>query len=817
MKLSIKSMPMRLFLIVFMWFVILGAFVFKNQSVSYELVSSGITDYELENEDGQIVQTWQANYKRLTGIDLNLIEIQNVTGDFTLYLSDEYEDYKNAYIVTSSVSYEGAEIDAIRFDFDREIKLNNGKKYYIVVEYEGLDSSIKVSSSLDSDTTLINDESIGCTLQFNMNCLKYNKIFYIVFMLIIATVPAVFISKILNTRLEFTFAIAIFLQAVVGMIFGFANVLVYLDLFLILLSLFMLAYLSYRFVKEGFEINNDFVITIIYMFMLLAITIYNKGAYVKGYDEMDLWANVVKNVFYEDGFESSIAKAFINLRYPPFMVSFTYIYERLNGIYSESILYVARHILVLSCIMPIFTIVRKNTSSKKKIIFEYIVAIFFLLAIPTFLNTDFLNNLQVDTFYSIMFAYAIMAYTFYIFRNEKKYLFFMVFALICICLTKQRAMILALAFVVTLVLKFLFFEHGYKFRDKKHLKKMAVLLVAFVVLALIGMVCILKFKTSSSLANYISTTISIFIGSADTVTYRSIYSFISRFMYGGDEVALGKLKFSVFQTLLLVPMISYTLYKLLRNEKFKMLTKIMIHVSLGGMLYGFAAMMLYQFTGFTEFEKLNLSSYTRYLLVYPKAEVMAFVFGIVAILMAGGADTAQNELSCILDKKAVRNVSIFALICMLITPMHSYLTNLSPYFYRWAYKEGCEHIEELSRTFSDKDDNIYYLSMGDDGYSRWVFGYAIAPTMSSCDGNLDMNKTSKDEFLEMLEEKCDYVYILNTDDEFAKEYADVFEGGADAIGYGNFYRIEKAGDSIKLVKIAHANVLNTSVGDWLDG
>ena len=146
------------------------------------------------------------------------------------------------------------------------------------------------------------------------------------------------------------------------------------------------------------------LISLFFIFFVIII-LATSGDWLGNRDELRHWGIVVHDMFYYDSFAKHMNTTVILPRYLPFAALIEYVFEFMNGMFSEDILFIAYQTMLLS----VSVIMCKSLHKKGglKLLVPTIVAI---VCIPALFFNNISSCIMVDSLISAVFAYILVCY-----------------------------------------------------------------------------------------------------------------------------------------------------------------------------------------------------------------------------------------------------------------------------------------------------------------------------------------------------------------------------------------------------------------------
>ena len=193
---------------------------------------------------------------------------------------------------------------------------------------------------------------------------------------------------------------------------------------------------------------------------------------------------------------------------------------------------------------------------------------------------------------------------------------------------------------------------------------------------------------------------------------------------------------------------------------------------------------------FSEYEAIRLASYSRYIAIY----LSAILFVIIALV------TYHYKPSLVL-----------LLVMLLFIPYGSLYTLINSINESKTIREPYESaVKELSNII-DENDKVYIISQNTTGFDYWVLKYSLRPNEINKPNTWSIGEKygaediwtaeyTKEEWMELLiKDNYDYVYIYKCDDQFIKQYSELFIDDKN-INSQKLFKVVKDTKQLELVK-----------------
>lgn len=556
---------------------------------------------------------------------------------------------------------------------------------------------------------------------------------------------------------------------------------------------------AYMVVKKKVSIESvkNFFSPGIVCFILCGIVfwIYHAGKITRGGDEYSAWAITVKHMFYKHKLPCQGESSITFNTYAPGAALIKYFFMRLQGVYTDSLLYKIHSLWTISMFIPMFG---RMTSFKKKEIPEYFCIGLICLLLPMLFFTECYTLLTVDCLLAMLFAYGI----FLIFGTEHDKGFYVAlsFAMMMLVLTKTIGLVLAGVLVFILLV-----DNCIMHKEKSFLRAVSLSAVALgTYLSWSVYVKIWDPVVDGRLKNMnfsVKPLLELMTGKADSVAYDIIKKFCSAFFRFADSRQYNSalpITGAVFCVITVVGLLYIKKY-----HGGKRTLGMGISFLFGMFLYYLMILYTYVYT-FNDTSGLALNSYKRYTATW----WMGLVVALLMLIIYNG-------------KIWIRYLCYGVVILCMIWGIRRIYTQYGQGYYGNALSlEIKEQLSNLSGKYLDTldpDDGVYIIAQ-DNGSMYLQAAYLLTPirynpdqvseTILTSSYSLGVNEEipelstdySVEEWKEVLRD-YDYVYVCVTNDYLIDRYGELFEDKSAVVDDTMFYIDESEDGDVKLVKV----------------
>lgn len=804
------------FLFILMPLIALFCFLQKDSFLSESIISHPDSQVTFSANE-TLSQTWEANVKKLTEVSIPYTSSTDFTSDFHLNIMDDSTSVTLVTVSLPQVSFRAGESGKLTFSFS-PITLNPGTRYKFYLSADNFTSpgELSIPANVEYDGCSINNIPTDQGADFQLTSIKPSRLFW----LFAAFAPLFLFSLALmlgfNRKFEQVVGLALVINIGILYLFGLFE---HLETGVTALWIFsLLAYLYSLYIYNKKKISWKSLVTpglLLFGILIIVIIFYNRNIYRASWDEYSHWGLAVKDMFYFDAFSKHIGSTVLIPRYPPFITLYQYFMEYHNGMFSESILYVAFQIFLAAFLLV-------GTSGLTKAKYKYFIpCISILLFVPMLFYPDIYNSIYVDPLLAILMAYVLICY-----YTESLSLFnFLRIAggLLALTLTKEMGVLIAEMLVILFMLDTLWKKKKFAIKPLFPYIGLGLLVCVFFfswqfylaipavseASALSGVASSGNSVVSEAAPVASSTSASgitingvteLLTGNAPEWRYQCIENYLKA-LFSGDAFTFGSISVSVLDVCFLVLVAGYLIPKLSAFRKNSELFSLSVFGVLCSLPYLAFLLVTYLFA-FSEREALLLNSYGRYAGSYVGGLVLAFC--ILLFNTSLKQDTEREKSSPYLITAVTLTLLLF-----IITPVeHLFLKNIDietpP-----EYVYGTDEAEKLLRTFGDESEKIYVVCNNSNGFSYYLYRNVFSPHQvqnsswslySSREDYLEYFQNYPDksdssptvlsaaDWEKQLSEEYSYVFLLHPNEVFSQMYGSLFEDPS-TVQDGTFYRV----------------------------
>ena len=615
---------------------------------------------------------------------------------------------------------------------------------------------------------------------------------------------SLFISEKFNKKIGKCIGLNLLLIVAFLYISGLVNLLLPAVWFTVILELTLGIIVTVKYIKnkemdklkEKLSSLGLLVFTI--SFFWIAIVSIDKQ--LTNWDQFSYWSYAARNMYISNQF---IINPGIGMQYPPAPTIIQYFFMKVIGIYLQGFEAFSMQILAISLLLPWL----ENNKRKKWVKFAVIVLIFCLPTI--FPDMIFYESSYPDVLLGLLVGYICIAF----FKEEKDIFTILkiLAGLSVLSLTKATGVYLSIIVVIIAAIYEILVTKKLNKNKKliKGNKNTKIIFIALIVIILLfASWTIYKNLNQPSegptqTANAKENPINVIINSIVTTLFGvndetfneavSNQTLVKR-MYEVKAIS-SPITISIAGVIaILLIIVTYFIANKLENEKKKKAIIITICVFIGLVLYSGILQVAY-ITMFNKTEMLAHAGLERYLPTYLLGAIYIFL----------------NYLLEYLDRKKAKTF-VYILLTMVIvsmTPLHSIMNmTITSGIANMRENKTCNtgkfyssQIEELAGEGAKT-----YVICQDDNKKifQYMIRYYMFPTniigLNEFTENMDKINITLDEWTNTLKErKFEYVYVLDTDEEFYEYASSIFKDNK--IENKTLYKIEPNDESIILVPV----------------
>lgn len=809
----------------------------KDSYLNTAVASNADSQIAFSTQNSILEQTWQPHVKKITEIKVPYtaaktfeadMQVEIVTDDAARVIGQASERH----------SFTKGEEGMLVFPVGM-VKLTPGERYRIRFSFVNTseEGEILINSGSNYMGCSIDGKEINEAAAFSITFVKNSRFFFL-FAVIFPFFAFSFLGMVLwQCKWEEVVGLSLVFIIIVLYLFGVAGILETGLYAVYILAGIALIAASFLYIKKKMDISSLLSTGLfVWFFMLAWILVSNHGAWLARSDEYTHWGLAAKDMFYYNSLAKHVDTTVMLVRYMPFSTLAEYFVLYLNGLFSEDLLYVGFQLILISVMVIIC-----SPANRRR---WYIVPVLgIMIMVPVTFFQDVFNCIYVDPLLAVFAAYVLIVY----YDGEKgifNWLRIMagLFALVTI---KDIGLVIAGLLAALIVFDILY----------QQIKERRIRMAEFIApLCCIALVLV----TFGGWQIYVSTPINeknvveeqaeaeskadgeqtvsyqntinashmtgreilkVLTGEGQPYQYKAMKNYIVK-LFDGDTYYLGSIGVSYMDVsifiLLLIGLLG--VFRFWKDKKEKMLSFGILSFAIG-IGYCVCLGVIYIFT-FSKNEAMNLASHERYLASYLCAVVIVFFYFVLKQL----AEAAEQKEKKYADSAVIAMMAMF-LICV---PVNNLVWTNRDISITTDLKFGFENMEEILRSFSKRAEKIYFICSDSNGGSRNMFRNSASPALIPyMEGNLaaseesvmmqekldrEQGKESKKKTIltaskwEERLKQCDYVFIMNADDAFVNDYAELFID-PETIKGGTFYQILQNENGVKLDYIGEVGIL----------
>lgn len=802
----------------FLIFLLVLVIVFIKRYIYLPMQIVAIPDSQVifSTDDEILEQKWQPTVKEITAIQVPYFSENDFSCDVKMKIySDDYSQVITEQIVDNFVFNAGQEGN-ILFSFPK-VSVIQGERYHIQISLVNVSTqgTLKISSGSNYGGCSVAGQDVGQALAITITFLKYSKLFWLVAVFFPLLTFSLFSMVITGRKWEETVALSLFVEGIILYVFGLFEHLTWGIGAVYILAVLSLILTIYLYNRKALCLKDLFSPGLwIYLIFCGIILVTCKGDWISVRDELRHWEIAVRDMFYYDSFAKHMNTTVILPRYMPFAALIEYIFEFMNGMFSEDILFIAYQTMLLSVLIILCKSLQKRGGMKL-----LILTIIAMVCIPAIFFNNIASCIMVDPLISVVFAYVLICHF-----TDKAGIFNYIrigSALVALVLIKDVGLIYAGMSVVIIFGDVLFSQiQARKFQFKSLLTPVVGGLLAVAVFFSWQFYLSIpsnettvnrteKFVTNSNnfsdeTADFIEdsaekvdesvdTAISasgitldgildVLSGDGEEFQYLVTYNLVKE-LFEGKTYSLSVISVSFMDLLAITGLIIFGLgYFGYWQEDKKRMYRMAILLMMASILLCTFLLLTYWFA-FSMYEALELTSINRYLAPYICA-VMILVFYVT-----------YDRLRCLptSTKKERCLVGVFAFLLIISTPVADVI---------WDSKDrqgnataeviyGHSDIADILRSVAKRGEKAYFICSDSGGLSEYVFRNTVCPIISVHE---DWSIVSSEDALEQANMKyenrvyllsvddwkerltdCQYVVIFHADEWFKQSYGELFK------------------------------------------
>jgi len=596
--------------------------------------------------------------------------------------------------------------------------------------------------------------SVGCIFK------SFDAFAFILLYVFIILITTSFMV-ITKYKFEISLVLATSVLIAIFIIIGLLDILKFSKLFLLIITITSLFYLTKNKKRTLNTINETNIKSLsIFTVLFIIAVLGGVGRYIHSWDEYSYWGYAAKTCINEKSFYSVIEKAGDTKNYPPVSTIWHYIVSSFSNGFSEQNLYIGLTILTFIFMMPIFrNVIEKDNNN----ILLFVIAV---ITFPLLFSGAYAYTLvYVDLLLTGMCTSALIVYDLYKNKTIDRKIYILL--LVLITLLKPNGFVFAFTIILLQYLKDVF-SSRFKFKNifielKKYIIPGILVLISFIAWRLFTSSSIIKSTayTYTLIPRALKNNLSLKLNS------KFIFTFITNLINSID----GTILFSFIE----VPLFGYLMlllvfiYNTEKEEKAKRVCKTLLPYIISYITF-FCITALSLFVMFSLYEAENLASFGRYL---NPINISLFLL-------------CMYKITNLKNSKITFIISIGIIILVGFSKSTFFISDLRA---RRDTKHISEAREESFReviNYTEKDSKVFVINQTDENtimplwYARY---YCFPRTINSSSAAITWKVKTKenswdlkkwgltDEKLEkhLIDYDFDYIFFYSQTDELKKE------------------------------------------------
>ena len=782
-----------------------------------------------------LTQSWQANSKNVTGIQLitDNAQNQNLQGKLHLGIKKNIEE---DYMVETE-----AELSAIAEDGSLllnipETKLDLGQRYYFELSIVDYAEDTQLAIAIDSNyggLTVAKEDVPGALSAAVLYQSAGNLAWLLKIILLFTGITCLIM---IGFRRDFAESLAlsfgvvfvyVYLWGVFGQLeFGVNSL--YVIGMLIAISVPFLAWYKGR---KWQEIISPGMLA--FWGLFLVYFILDRNVLTGKVDDLNHWQLCVRDMWYFDSYPFHKGSTLIAMRYTPGFATIEYLFLYLYGAFREGI-------ILLGCHMTGFAMMSVLLSKIPWRQFHKVIPLTVLIAgLPLLVYESHYGILYVDAYLGMIGAYILICYF-----TEEYSLFNVLrvtFASILLIMTKEMGLAIAgtiyLIIFIDLILKnrkwkelikakatkayffsgclalfsFVSWQIYIRVAEKmmgesnsfNHISDLFAASGEKVGPAVERTILLASSADTNAVRNAIAQTVNVNLEVSNATPLETIYEMIHWILREKLFICGSYAELTLVTILLCAALGIAGLYR-----KYKIpMTQLIVSLLIGTGFYTAFLVLCYIFL-FDEASAIPAAR--RYMGSY----LLVYMITIIGVLIVKANQTEEKGNW---KQPFIWIVAVF--VIMAVPDNHRYYSteeNFGQYFTTWKNRQV---VGEVFRSFADQEEKVYYVEYTDSElvpqYNYLVFANAVVPNLTQGFGKgwkpvVDMNaeynnykvQYSVDEWEQLLAEQYSYVYVSFADDYFVENYGSLFSDVSQIENGAIFKVVHLDEQNVTLQKIA---------------
>lgn len=538
---------------------------------------------------------------------------------------------------------------------------------------------------------------------------------------------------------------------------------------------------------------------------ILSYALY--GQLASKWDEFSHWVDIVKVMTTLDDFGTN-AQSFSHFKsYPPAMTLFQYMLQKIflmvnpGEVFNEWRVYFAYQLYFVAVLLPAY----RNVKYSQPIRFCSLSAIVFF--VPVVFFNDIYCSAYIDPFLAILAGAGFSMVVLY--DKEEKDIFFSIYIWLVIAtlvLTKDAGILFAIFLAIVYMADYCLNHHVIENRKiDNSLVINTILSLASVLIP--KMLWKWKLVVTQSYINFethIDWKILFDVFSGRDVSYRSevlrryVSALFSQYItVGYTHIQMSYFMLFILMTVALFLVLKFLVFKHIISREHAVLYGVISTSQLVVFIIGMCIIYIFNFS---EYEALNLASFSRYLNIAYLATGLIICFLIWKLIISS---SKRYQVICGI---------VFIAFLILITPIKKgiELIKRTNYDCSVAVRARYNVLSEKIMEACDGNDRIYIIAQEDKGIFKWVLKFNIRPNQINeewnwsigqpfYEGDIWTETKTAEEWRKELIADYDYVALCLVNDYFYENFSELF-ADPDTINENELYKVDKNSGMLYLVE-----------------
>lgn len=557
----------------------------------------------------------------------------------------------------------------------------------------------------------------------------------------------------------------------------------------------------------------------VFCLVFVALFILSRNHMLNDWDEIAFWGPFAKETMRLGAFHNSAGSVVgVHLAYPPGSTLFEVLWMKLYGGYSEPQMYLSFHILCTAFLLPALRGV--TWKQPAKLLFRAMLTVL----LPGVMFSSYLRNVYPDVLMGLAFGYAM--YVIYTIRRPRAFDFINI-GVSCafLYLVKDAGILFILVTLGALLVKTLFMleaPEGKGFWRNRSVAAADKRTAAIGLAAACVIPVVIYVGWSMQIAHlpkqFAAGTVlktdeirALFDGIAPAYKYGILSYFTKSILTYPSVNALVSPSYVAWLVILGAALLAGSILFFKKGER-KNINWLNLCLFAGGLLYALAMLMIYLFN-FNEQQGSKLSSYSRYMNTYLMGYLLFFYLAACDVWETHGFSSRIKPRNETIGYVAAGLVVVFILTPLAV--LHNALFNGRGTSFDTARAELKQEAEYVKEYVDLERDKVYFVIQCTRGYEYFVLLYETMPLKTNpnyswsigepyvTDDGIEDTWTKKMDaggfMQELVEGGYDYVYLVQTDGQFTRQFGALFpDGGVE----GTLYRVQGDGTLAVVSQIA---------------